>query len=116
MDTSISTLFKSKLRSNDIMYKYTLTTDEKDDGWIDAVEEVCHRGISIKSFGDTSDKYVFHPGHLGYDFYYFWGKGQWSNKTCWSNKVPDEICTEALEKLYIIGQELSKSFKVKIHT
>ena len=64
----------NKVASKDPNHPYVLTP-AKDYCWNDAIEEARDRGISIKTFGDTADKIVLHPGHLGYEFNYFWGRG-----------------------------------------
>ncbi len=71
---------QSKIKSNDRRCCYCITPN---DGWYDAVDEARGHGISIKCFGDTLDKVVIHPGHMGYKFDYHWGKGEWTSQSCW---------------------------------
>lgn len=94
-------------------YPYTLTPGY--DLW-STVEEARGYGVSIKSFGDTRDKLVFHPGMLKEwegKFDYYWGKGEWGSKSCWS-KTKDEDIIKANKFLIEIAVKLKKDYKVGV--
>src|SRR5581483_7227693 len=102
---------KGKIQAHDDYNKYSLTPDHDDEDWHDAVKEARGRGIPIAAFGDTKDKIVLHPGHLGYDFTYHWGRGDWTSEGCWDhnshnkdtiNKINDEL-REIGNKLINLG-------------
>ena len=69
-------------------------------GWQTSITEATGSGISIKSFSNSLDKMVLTPHHLSdeYKFNYFWGKGHWSDGSCWDpsteQKVKDKACLE----------------------
>ena len=69
------------------------------------MQEARGYGIPIASSGDTSDKYVF---------YYYWGRGDWSDDNCWDDHVSTETRIEALNELFDIAVELSKTFTLKV--
>jgi hypothetical protein len=83
-------ILKGKAEAKDPVFKYSITPDSDDGGWYDAVQEARDHGIPIASFGDTSDKQVLHPGHLGYKFDYFWGREFWSSSSCWDDEEARE--------------------------
>ena len=68
------------------------------------MEERGH-GVPIAAFGDTLDKVVLHPGHLGYKFNYIWGAGKWYGE-CWDVGVKDEEKRKANEQLWDVAQVL----------
>lgn len=108
-----------------------VTPNLNDPGWNDAVLEARDRGVPIAAFGDTADKIVIHPGHLGYGgFDYFWGHGHWSRESCWFTDSKSSIdegngqidhrvlanrrdtATHANQRLYHIGQLLAGVVRV----
>ena len=102
-----------KLNADDIQYPYFVTPPIDDDGWTEAVEEARGYGISIASFGDTSDKIVLHPGHLGYKFNYYWGNGSWGDSPCFYEEDID-IIFEANNILISIGIGLiQKGYRIE---
>ncbi len=109
IETKISELLQrictNKVARNDPVYRWNLTPDE---GWCDTVEEARERGISIKAFGDTHDKIVLHPGHLGYKFNYFWGQGTWSKRRCWDKDVKSDDREKANNELWVLARELTE--------
>lgn len=93
-------LLKGKLEAKDKYYPYSLTPDG--DEFDDAVYEARDHGIPIASFGDTKDKMVFHPGHLGYTFKYYWGNESWGDNSCWDDETPEEKINEVNKSLFAI--------------
>lgn len=91
-----------KIKAKDDVAQYTITHPNNGD-WYDAIEEARGRGVSIKAFGDTSDKVVLHPGHLGHEFDYFWGAGHWSSTNCWDEDADKE---KAHNELWAVAKEL----------
>jgi hypothetical protein len=99
-------LIKGKLEAGDVMNSYSITADY---GWGDAVMEARERGVPIASFGDTSDKRVFHAGHLGYyKFDYYWGRGSWGSDYCWENATKEEDLIKGVNADLL---EMAKKFK-----
>lgn len=113
MDYDILKIFHGKINSNDPFYQYNITPGI-DDGWYGAIFEARGYGIPIASFGDTSDKLVFHPGHLGYNFDYAWGNGSWTDRSCWNKKVDKTIISEANSRIFNIAKLLCKKYKVHL--
>ena len=111
MKDKLKKLFKNKLKSEDKINEYD-TTPSANEGWNNAVKEAKGYGIPISSFGDTEDKMVFHPGHLGYDFNYHWGEEKWTNEDCWEEHVDKETKIKALKELLELGIELNDRFDV----
>lgn len=112
MEEIVKKCFTNKLASNDTYNHYALTPDENDEGWRSAIVEARGYGIPIASFGDTRDKLVLHPGHLGYNFDYYWGNGSWSDSTCW-NEFTEEI-GDAYDDLQEIGNFLEGTEKFTV--
>ena len=97
-----------KYKSKDKIYYDHITADENDPGWMDAIKQARGRGISIKSFADTSDKFVLTPRHINYNFDYYWSRGYWSrgywsSQSCWNEKVPQYIINQANSELIDLG-------------
>jgi hypothetical protein len=108
---AISDLLKEictgKVKAKDNFEKCCLT-DANNGAWNDAIKEARGSGVSIKSFCDTQDKVVLHPGHLGYDFDYYWGRSYWSREDCWDINVNNIKREEANNKLWILMKELTQ--------
>lgn len=98
----------NKIKSRDSIERHKLTPGLYHSGWNDAVKNARGHGISISAFGDTKDKLVLHPGHLGYNFDYYWGKNFWSSASCWDKNVSDKEITKANKELLLVGNELSQ--------
>lgn len=70
MSQLLKQICAGKIQARDDYSKYVSTPDHDDSDWGDAVQEARCRGVPIAAFGDTKDKTVLHPGHLGYNFTY----------------------------------------------
>lgn len=98
---------QGKRNAGDNYSKYVSTPDHDDSDWNDAVQEARCRGVPIAAFGDTKDKTVLHPGHLGYNFTYHWGNGTWTSQTCWDYDDTDkDERKKGNDELTEIGKEL----------
>src|SRR3990170_6168789 len=100
---------RRKWNRDDPIYRFTITPSINDYCWNTAIkqsEKGERGGISIKAFGDMWDKIVIHPGHLKYDFNYYWGRKDWGAKSCWNEKVTKETIIKANKQLDQLGREL----------
>ena len=112
--TLMNKILTGKIKADDKINRYSITPQADDYGWGDAIEEGRGYGIPIASFGDTSDKIVLHPGHLGYNFNYFWGKGSWGSGDCFYD-IDYEKKLQANNELASVGQYLIKmGYKVNV--
>ncbi len=104
-----------KTKKNDRKYPHTITPTQ---GWDSCIIEARMRGISIRAFGDTSDKIVFHPGLLPKwkpCFDYYWGEGEWGSTCCWEwSKVIKKDVIRVNEYLFKIAKKLKQKYKVEI--
>lgn len=110
MNFNINDIFEHKLNTTTRSYPYDHTPHLLE-YWNGTLQEAQGHGISISSFGDTSDKIVLHPGHLGYIYNYYWGDGYWGDTSCW-NLTSEDIIYKANQELYNLGLNLNKTYTV----
>ncbi len=85
----------------------------RDYDWYDAVLEARDHGVPIALFGNTRDKIVITPRHLGHHkFAYTWGTGQWTSESCWPEWVSEEKRIAVNRHLLHMGEVLSKFHNV----
>ena len=109
MSELLTQICAGKRRSNDNLNRYIFTPHYNNDGWHNPVSEPQELGFFIKALGDTRDKIVLHPGHLGYDFNYHWGRDPtdlYTEEQCWDNKVNTNIKMKGDMELTEIGIEI----------
>jgi hypothetical protein len=106
MSSLLNHIIRCKEEGEDKLHEYSVTPRADDPGWDDAVEDGRGHGIPIASFGDTMDKVVLHPGHLGYKFDYFWGRGHWSSESCWDKEASERDVVKSNKALWRIAHEL----------
>jgi hypothetical protein len=106
MSSLLNHIIRCKEEGEDKLHEYSVTPGADDPGWDDAVEEGRGHGIPIASFGDTMDKVVLHPGHLGYKFDYFWGRDFWSSDSCWDEETSERDLAKSNKALWQIAREL----------
>ena len=105
----------ARIRVGEKFNRYNVTPPAYD--FYGAVEEARGFGIPIASFGNTRDKIVIHPGHLGYNFNYFWGQGHWASASCWDvsqDSETEERQNDASRFLDALALYLQKERRMKV--
>lgn len=74
---------KGKLAARDERRIFSITPHHANPAWSFKLAGFGKGGIPVEAFGDTRDKLVFHMGHLGYKYDYFWGRNDYSGNSCW---------------------------------
>jgi len=83
MIQKICTIFSEKLKNSACRHEPYLITPEID--CFNTIKEARGYGIPIDTFGDTSDKMVLTPNHLGFStkqFEYHWGNDCCTEDRC----------------------------------
>jgi hypothetical protein len=93
---------KNKLESKDHFFKYILTPSIEDLESAQSIYEAREDGISIYSFGDTSDKVVITPAHLGYKYSYTAKDGVWGDSDYDSDLEEEEVN----KKMFYLAKEI----------
>jgi len=93
---------KRQKKDNYPRYKRVLTPGI--DEWEGDIEEARGHGESIKCCGNTNDKYVLDPSHLGYAYDNIWAKGSWGEDACWKDIKDDVIARKAVDELVSLGR------------
>jgi len=92
MDTDfVKNILKNKNDANDYINRFAITPEIDDYGWYDAIYEARECGIPHASFGDTSDKKVITPYHLGYTHFEYHWSHSWTSQPCWVDADADEV-------------------------
>ena len=105
--SGIINIFNGKLKSGDERDLYSKTPHPYSFEWQNTIKEARGGGIKVAAFGDTKDKLVLHPGHLGYPFDYSWGRGMWGGD-CWD--ATREQISEANARIFDIAKKLSEHY------
>jgi hypothetical protein len=106
-ELTLKTVLKNKFDSDDNIEPYCITPEINDYIWTSNIKGTKHNktGIPIECYGDTKDKIVLTPAHLGAPFTY-WFERKKCNDVFWDKKCLINVIDKYNEKLLNIGYEL----------
>jgi len=104
----LAEIFENKQNSCNDKNIYYITPDNFK--WQADIYEARGHGHPIACYGDTSDKFVLTPQHLGYNTFSYSSK-EWGIQG-WDSDTNSELIEKGNKEIYEIGLELAKKYKV----
>ena len=106
----VEDLFNNKLNSDDPFFKWCLTPDIDEGGWVMLWRKLGDEEFLLSRLVTQLTNMYSTVDTLGYKFSYPWGRESWGDYDCWDDAHENII--KGLTELYEIAQHLNINYNV----